>query len=50
MFSPFLISLQKPPIPSHLPLHTNPLTPASWPWHSPTGVIEPYRTKGLSSY
>jgi hypothetical protein len=24
------------PIPSTLPLLTNPPTPASWPWHSPT--------------
>jgi hypothetical protein len=28
--------LQKPPIPSPLPLLTNPSTPASWPWQSPT--------------
>ena len=28
--------LQKPPIPSLLPLLTNPSTPPSWPWHSST--------------
>jgi hypothetical protein len=28
--------LQKPPTPSYLPLFTNPPTPTSWSWHSPT--------------
>jgi hypothetical protein len=34
MLSPFLVSHPKPPY--SLPLLTNPPTPASWPWHSPT--------------
>jgi hypothetical protein len=36
MFSPFLFSPQKPPIPSPLPLLTNPPTPALFFWQSPT--------------
>ena len=36
MLSPFLISPPKTPIPSSLPLLTNPPTPASLPSHSPT--------------
>jgi hypothetical protein len=35
MLSPFLISLPKTPSPT-LPVLTNPPTPTSWPWHSPT--------------
>ena len=35
MLSPFLVSLQKPPIPSLTPLITNLPSLASWPWHSP---------------
>jgi hypothetical protein len=27
---------EKHPLPYPLPLLTNPPTPASWPWHSPT--------------
>ena len=36
MLSPFLVSPLNFPIPSSLPLLTNPPTLASWSWHSPT--------------
>ena len=36
MLSPFLDSPLKTPYLLPLPLLTNPPTPASWPWHSPT--------------
>ena len=37
MLSPFLVSPLKIPYPlSLLPPLTNPPTPNSWPWHSPT--------------
>jgi hypothetical protein len=32
----FWFPLRKPPILSPLPLLTNPPTPTSWPWYSPT--------------
>ena len=36
MMSPFLFPLWKPTIPSPLPLLTNPPTPTSLSWHTPT--------------
>ena len=36
MLSPFLVSPPKPPYLLHLPQITNPPTPTSWPWLSPT--------------
>jgi hypothetical protein len=36
ILSPFLISPQNPPCPIPLPLLTNPPTPTSLTWHSPT--------------
>ena len=36
MLSPFLVSPPKLPYPLPLPLLINPLTNASWSWHSPT--------------
>ena len=36
MLSPFLVFPPKTPMASLLPLLTNPSTPASRPWHSPT--------------
>jgi hypothetical protein len=36
MLSPLLVSPLNSPIPPLFPLLTNPPTPASWPWHSPT--------------
>jgi hypothetical protein len=48
--SNFITFLLQPPIPSSLPLITNPPTPASLSWHSPTlGASSLHKTKGLFS-
>ena len=46
MLSPFLVSPLKIPILSHLPLFTNPPTPASLSWHSLHWGMEPSHDLG----
>ena len=50
MLTPFLVSPQKPLIPSPLSLFTIPLTPSFWYWHSPTEGHESFTVPRASPH